>query len=157
MKWYNIDVQQSLIGTGSFVAGPTDETLALSLNADGTFTVTPASAQNVDHYVVSVGTYTATATGSGRTYVVETLTGLTSTIQNLPFVDAAWVEANEGAVEGTLAGYTIYTLNEQSYYLVGKPDVNNVGGQPHAPEMISVSALDAEDNLIASAGFVYPN
>ena len=146
-KWYDIDVQGSLIGTGTFEFGPFDNTLALTQNSDGTFTITPASV-TADRYVVSVGTYYGLPNGSCRAYVTETVTGTTTTLKALGFVSQKWVNAHQDAVSGTWNGYTTYTLGGVTYYLIDDTEATDTS--PRGPEMISVSAFNG-DTLVASA------
>lgn len=147
-KWYDLDAQGGVIGTGTFLKGPADETLALNLNADKTFTITPSTA-TAAYYTVSVGIYAGTTYGSTRVYATETVTSGTTTLKYLSFVDDVWVAANPSAVQGILAGTTIYTLGNVSYYYVGAG--NSLGGQPCAPEMVSVTAYNANNVIVASA------
>lgn len=148
-------MNETLAGSGTFVNGPEDETLALSVNADGTFTITPATAENVDYYVISVGVYASLiAGGSNRTYVserIEPSESMISQLKYLKFVDTTWVQSHEGAVEGDLAGNKIYTYENNSYYLM---DVEGctLDGREKDPQLVSVSAYDSEGKVIASVG-----
>lgn len=146
-KWYDVNAQGYIIGTGTFEFGPFDTTLALTLNNDKTLTVTPATV-DVDSYVVSVGTYYGLPNGSSRDYVTETLTGTTSTLKAFAFVSKKWVEANPAAVEGTANGRTTYTLNGVTYYLIADEEAVDVN--PRGPEMVSVSAYK-DGTLVAAA------
>lgn len=145
-KWYDVNVQGHIVGTGTFEFGPFDTTLALTLNDDKTLTITPATVA-VDSYVVSVGTYYGLPNGSCRDYVTETLTGTTSTLKAFAFVSKKWVEANSTAVEGTANGRTTYTLDGVTYYLIA--DEAAVDVNPRGPEMVSVSAY--KDGVLVAA------
>jgi hypothetical protein len=154
-KWWNA-VNDTLQGTGTFINGPEDKTLALGLNEDGTFTITPAAADNVAYYEVWIGTYVSlVAGGSNRVYAKETIevTGAdsyTTTLKNLSFIDADWIAAHPEAVAGTLAGNKIYTLDGVSYY-DALDDTETLKGNAKVPGMYAVSAYDKDGNLIASA------
>ncbi len=141
--------------TGTVANGPVDTGLALNRNADGTFTISPATieGETVDHYVVSLGVYAVwQTTGTNRFYVSETVAAsdaMTTELKYLSFVDQTWKEANSEASEGTLAGNTILTLDDTSYYLVTGAD-ETLNGNVKAPQMASVSAYDADGRLLAS-------
>lgn len=143
---------------GSFVHGPNDSSLTLTKNSDGTFTITPASTPGVAYYEVEVGLYTTLiAGGTNRFYAKERInannSSLTTTLKYLNFVDEQWVTANSSSAQaGTLAGNTIYTLNDTSYYYIGDESTGStLNGTSKAPQMISVSAYDANGKLLASA------
>ena len=152
-------------GTGTFPQGPKDDTLALAQNADGTFTITPATTEGVATYEVSVAIYTTTledgvVNGTNIFSASETITATgaesyTTTLKKLQFVDQTWVTNNTGATPGELAGNVIYTLNEISYYYVGDTTEtgtsNTLNGVVTTSRMISVSAYDAQGNLLCSA------
>ena len=149
-KWYDVESQGSLIGTGTFEFGPFDDTLALTKNDDGTFTITPASV-GTTHYIVSVGTYYGLSNGSSRAYVterVEATTTTTTTIKALGFVTQKWVNTHTDATQGTLKDYNTYTLDGNTYYLID--DSEAIDTSPRGPEMISVSAFNG-DTLVAAA------
>lgn len=143
---------------GTFQIGSSGSTLALSKNADNTFTVT--GTEGAAKYVVNLGLYTSLiAGGSTRNYVSETLTapGETQTqMKDLAFVDAAWAGTNQDAAsEGVTYGentYTVYTLGDTSYYLINNTDRETLNGNAKAATLYSVSAYDANGMLIASAG-----
>jgi hypothetical protein len=152
-KWTDPLPSSLLIGEGTFVKGSND-TLGITENADGTFTITPSN-KSVAKYIVSVGVYTSTAIGSSRSYVTEEISAngdyLVSTLKNLKFIDNAWIEANPTAQIGTLAGNTIYTIGDESFYLVNEPNRCNVGGTPKIADMISVTAVDSQGRILSSA------
>jgi len=153
-KWYEIAGQSGVVGTGQFVAGSDDATLSLAVNADKTFTITPSSKEGVSYYVISTGIYAGTEYGSARFYATEKITsGLVSTLKDLRFVDAEWLVANPSAVEGTLAGNTIYTLADESFYMVTEAGWS-LGGVACNSGMISVSAFNANDVLVSSYSLV---
>lgn len=153
---------------GGFYQGPADATLALTESEDGTFTITKATNENVNYYVVTMSLYAsllnADGTPEGGTMVVRVsdridATGAESyqsTMKHLSFVDEAWVNANsdlEPTTEGT-GEYTrtLYTKDGQSYYYFGSEDATmaTLNGTPKAPQAISVSAYDADGNLLCS-------
>lgn len=143
---------------GKFVHGPTDSDLKLAVNEDGTFTITPSKNENVSYYEVSVGVYaTLIEGGTNRIYATErieasTNESLTTTLKNLSFVDEKWVEKNTGAIQSELAGNVIYTMDGISYYYIGDeaPTGSTLGGTSKVPQMISVSAFDADGKVLAS-------
>lgn len=141
-----------------FVEGPEDDTLSMVKNGDGTFTITKAT-KTVTKYVVSIGlytTYTGEGGGSLRQYVEEEITSkdqdtYTTTIQDLKFVDSIWFENNPSATvdNETLPGYSIYTLNGVSYYMLPESENANVGGNPKSAMLYSVTAYNGKD-VVAS-------
>ena len=143
---------------GKFVHGPTDSDLKLVENEDGTFTITPSNNENVSYYEVSVGVYaTLIEGGTNRIYATERIEAsanesLTTTLKNLAFVDETWVENNTGATQDTLAGNVIYTMDGTSYYYIGDEAStgSTLDGTLKAPQMISVSAFDADGKVLAS-------
>lgn len=142
---------------GKFVHGPTDSDLKLAENEDGTFTITPSNNENVSYYEVSVGVYaTLIEGGTNRIYATEQIDAnepLTTTLKNLAFVDETWVEDNTGATQGKLAENVIYTtMDGISYYYIGDEAStgSTLDGTPKAPQMISVSAFDADGKVLAS-------
>lgn len=154
-------------GTGTFPQGPKDDTLALVQNEDGTFNITRAKTKGVSTYVVSVAIYTTmledgAVNGTNIFYASETITATeaesyTTMLKNLQFVDQDWVTENSGAARSDLAGNVIYTLNGTSYYYVGDESSTGVSNTLNgevtsaSSRMISVSAYDAEGNLLCSA------
>ena len=149
----------SLVGTGSFLFGPDDATLAINKGEDLSLTVTKASMEGAHHYMITIGCYVNVPTGTNRNYVHEIIVpegeGNTFVAQTkyYGFVDYAWVENNPSAVEGTLNGETIYTLGNNTYYLVSE-ERHSTKGQPNAVEICSVSAFDANGKLLCSASLV---
>lgn len=153
---------------GKFQHGPDDATLALVRNENGTFTITAASTEGVAYYEVSMALYAKLlnpdGTLEGGTMVVRvseeiqanvfTERKATTTLKYLSFVDEEWVEANDGSATMTTEGEnTVYTLSNTSYYYFGSEEETTatLEGEPKAPQMISVSAYDAEGNLLCSA------
>lgn len=144
---------------GSFVHGPDDSSLKLTKNSDGTFTITPASTSGVAYYEVEVGLYTTLIEGgTNRFYAKERINvndnpSLTTTLKYLSFVDEKWVTANSSSAQAdTLAGNTIYSLDGTSYYYIGDESTGStLNGTSKAPQMVSVSAYDANGKLLASA------
>lgn len=147
--------------TGTISKGSPDKTFALTRNSDNTFTVTPATRTDVDYYIVNVGTYIGlTAGGSSRTYATERIeansSSFVTTIKDLKFVDKTWVDNNTGAVQGTLAGNTVYTLGADQYYLIKEADsgLYTVNGNPTSSVMINVVAYSASNVPLTSASLL---
>lgn len=144
---------------GSFVHGPSDAALAIAKNEDGTFTITPATAEGVSYYEVSLGLYaTLIEGGTNRIFVTEKISAgdegaLISNLKHLGFVDETWVKQNTDAVQSELAENAVYTLDGTSYYYIGSEQESGctLGGSPKNPQMVSVSAYDASGKLLASA------
>lgn len=161
----NNKINGTIGGTGTFPHGPKDEYLSLVQNGDGTFTITPAETEGVVTYVVSVAIYTTrlengVVNGTNIFSASETITATDAssyitTLKNLQFVDQTWVKNNSSVTQGELAGNVIYTLNETSYYYVGDTTEtgtsNTLNGVVTKSRMISVSAYDAQGNLLCSA------
>jgi hypothetical protein len=145
-------------GGGEVKYGPTDATLKLAQNSDSTFTLTGATTAGVDYYVISVATYSSLRTsGTKQQVVTETIeanklvsNSCTSALKYLSFVDTDWVNANSGAVEGSIAGNTTYTLNGATYYLLSDNTEAWVNATPKAPTSVTVSAYDSNGNLLCS-------
>jgi predicted ribosomally synthesized peptide with SipW-like signal peptide len=152
----NVSIPNS--GGGEVKYGPTDATLKLAQNSDSTFTLTGATTAGVDHYVISVATYSSLRTsGTKQQVVTETIeanklvsNSYTSALKYLSFVDTDWVSANSGAVEDNLAGNTTYTLNDATYYLLSDNTEAWVNATPKAPTSVTVSAYDSNGNLLCS-------
>lgn len=153
-------------GNGKFVQGASDTTLALKLNDDKTFTITPASTEGVDHYVVTMSLYAkllnADGTLEGGTRIVrisETVSATpsaesyTTTLKQLQFVDEDWITSNSNATSASENENTVYTLDGTSYYYIGseKSIQATLEGTPTTPTMFAVSAYDASGNLLCSA------
>lgn len=154
----NFTEDSTVENTGTVANGPVDTGMTLTRNPDDTFTINPANIEGktVDHYVVSVGIYTTwLGQGTNRNYATETIkassTAMTSQLKYLSFVDQTWVTNNRGAVPSDLAGNKIYTLDGVSYYMIRDNVDETLNGKVTAPQMVSVSAYDADDNLLASA------
>ena len=144
--------------TGQAIQGPQNTGMALTQNADGTFSIRDATIDGatVDHYTVYVGVYAALkAGGSSRNYVTETISASdesrTTTLKNLKFVDADWVKAHTDAVLGKLAGNVTYTSYDETYYMLVSPETDTLNGKAKAPQMIYVVAYDASNKTLASA------
>lgn len=142
-----------------FQYGPTDSSLRLEENDDGTFTIHKAANERVTKYVISVSVYTS-YTGVGGGSLLQTVSQTieatnaetyTSTIKNLKFVDNQWVTEHPEASRGQLCGHTIYTLGSTSYYIIPESENANVGGVPKSAQSIALSAYSG-DKLIASCG-----
>ena len=155
----NHEADDAIGGTGTYKVGNPNETLAISENQDGTFTVTPSNNTKLAYYKVNVGLYVSlNAGGSGRYYVTEQIApasiGNATQVKNLKFVDKAWVEANSTAVESTAAfdaNQKIYTLDGVDYYYVMNDTAYNTHGDAKEATLISVSAFDSNGNLLTSA------
>lgn len=153
-------------GNGEFVQGPNDATLALTQNTDKTFTITPATTADVDHYVVTMSLYAKLLNGDGsleggtqivsvsETVPAASVSGTyTTTLKLLPFVDEDWVTTNAGATSSVEGDNTVYTLDGSSYYYIGSKEETHASlqGTPATPTMIAVSAYDANGALLCSA------
>ena len=151
---------------GLFDQSAADNTLAIHQNADQTFTITPATNEEVVKYVVYVGLYTTVYTdegntnGSARSYVTEEIESSelvgTTQIKNLDFVDMVWVGNHSEAIHSTFGDFDIYTCNGVSYYLVNNSysigsGGQGLNGQPKSAEMISVVGYDSAGKPICSA------
>lgn len=163
-------VHVSVEGEGKgFFFGPVDESLALTLNDDGTFTIAEASNSDVAYYKVSMSLYAllvdASGTLEGGTMVVsisdqinDTNAGsYTTTMKRLSFVDEKWVDQYGSLATMTTEGSgdfarTCYTLDGVSYYYFGSEadTLATLNGAPKAPQTISLSAYDANGNLLCS-------
>lgn len=153
-------------GSGIFAQGPSDVTLKLTENQDKTFTITPASAENVAYYKVTMSLYASLLNGDGSleggTQVVSVSEQIdattvsdsyTTSLKHLSFVDEDWITQNPTATSTPEVENTLYTLNGISYYYFGsKADTHaSLNGTPKAPQSISVSAYDSTGKLICSA------
>ena len=154
-------------GNGGFYQGPDDTTLALVKNSDGTFTITAATAGNVSSYKVTMSLYAKLVMPNGEleggTNVVgisETVEAsafedgkVTTTLKHLAFVDEDWVNNHSDLQPTTEGENTVYTSENTSYYYIGSEADTSATllGNPTMPTMISVSAYDAEGNLLCSA------
>lgn len=153
-------------GSGIFAQGPSDDTLKLTENEDKTFTITPASAENVAYYKVTMSLYASLLTSDGSfeggTQVVSVSEQIdattasdsyTTSLKHLSFVDEDWITQNTAATSTTEGTNTLYSLEGTSYYYFGsKSDTHaSLNGTPKAPQMISVSAYDSTGKLICSA------
>lgn len=153
-------------GSGIFAQGPSDATLKLTENEDRTFTITPASAENVAYYKVTMSLYASLLNGDGSleggTQVVSVSEEIdattvsdsyTTSLKHLSFVDEDWITKNPTATSTPEGENTLYTLNGISYYYFGsKADTHaSLNGTPKAPQSISVSAYDSTGKLICSA------
>lgn len=153
-------------GSGIFAKGPSDVTLKLTENQDKTFTITPASAENVAYYKVTMSLYASLLNGDGSleggTQVVSVSEEIdattvsdsyTTSLKHLSFVDEDWITQNPTATSTTEGTNTLYSLEGTSYYYFGsKSDTHaSLNGTPKAPQMISVSAYDSTGKLICSA------
>lgn len=151
----NLDISNTaLAGTGEFINGPDDATLALTKDESGNFTITAATNGQVAYYKIGIGLYTTYLSGgTNRFYVYSSeITDVNQAIdlKLLSFVDQTWLEQNPSAVEGALDGNKIYTLNGASYYFLTSV-TDTLNGRVSAPTIIYVSAYDAAGNLLCSA------
>lgn len=157
---------------GKFTNDP-DSALALSLNENLTFTVTPAAITGVDHYIVTMSLYgklvNADGTLQGGTKVVSVSDivkpnddgdVLTTTMRKLPLVDGSWVDTNEDAAtvtcedKGESDERTVYILNDQSYYYFGPWKETSAlleNNQPKEPTVFTVTAYDAGGRPLCAA------
>lgn len=153
-----VDAKNTIWGAKHFAYGPKDGSLKLTKNEDGTFTITPAETEGVVKYVVTLAVYsTLKEGGSGLQSASEIITDLpesgniTTKLKDLKFIDVTWKDNNSSAKEGTLAGNTIYTLNDVSYYMITDNDLCTLNGNPKAAQIYGVTAYDANDVIVASA------
>lgn len=54
------------------------------------------------------------------------------------------------AVEGTLAGNTIYTLDGESYYMISDKENGTLNGNPKSAQVYGLTAYDANGNIVSS-------
>ena len=157
-KWWEIN--DKIGGTGSLLGHVVDDTLSISKNNDGSFTIVPATNESVSYYVVSVGLYVSTSTGSDRYYVTEQLAdsdeNIITNIKDLRFVDSEWVSEHPSAVEGSLCNNKTYTYGNETYYLVDRAGRFFSNHAPRSSEMVSVSAYDANDKLVCAVQLIQP-
>lgn len=153
---------------GGFFQGPEDEELELTENEDGTFTISPSDNSSVSYYVVTMSLYASLLNADGEpeggTMVVRVSDRvnagdqtLQTTMKHLSFVDEDWVAANGESSEIKEEGSgeymrTMYTCAGQSYYYFGSEadTMATLNGTPKAPQSVSVSAYDADGNLLSS-------
>ena len=76
---------------------------------------------------------------------------ITTTLKDLKFIDVTWKDKNSSAAEGTLAGNTIYTLNDVSYYMITDNELCTLNGNLKSAQVYGVTAYDTDGNIIASA------
>ena len=148
-----VDGQQTdfttTLGSG-FYQGTTDS-LALTLNADGTLCITKSSNSNVAYYEVYVAVY-AKSTSEGGTQLVsvkETINKFDTDTLNTSVKYLNFTGNKSLTKVGTLCNWTLVTDGSNTYYLLNKDGYtlgNNV-----APSIVNVLAYDADGNLIASA------
>lgn len=144
--------------TGSAINGPVDCGMALKMNAQKQFVLTPAtggriSGTCVDHYIVSAGLYVGYSSGSSRFYATETITpdgsaSYTTVMKDWLFVDRNYVGTGEIVKKGDNNTYTDAT---GSYYVINEGYYTTINHAPAPAEMYSVSAFDANGVLLATA------
>lgn len=138
--------------------GPQDSKLKMEKNSDNTFNVTCAESKLVTKYIVSISIYSKYKQDDQTLLqtVFETIEAsaakdgvIKTTLKDLKFVDEKWVNNNSNAVKGELAGYTIYSLDNASYYLI--PTTKNCYlDKPSYGSFFNVVALDENDMPISS-------
>ena len=158
IKYNNKLVGLDTIISGGFYRGPND-TMTLEKNSDNTLKFTKSNNANVAYYIVSIGLYVNWASEeqegqTSRFYVEQRISVTNADVYNselkvLSFVDKAWVQSNNSAVEGELAGNKTYTLNSMQYYMVTE-DRCDTAGKPKAAQVITVSAYLADGTLVSS-------
>ena len=147
---------------GSFIH-TNDATLALTQNADGTFTVTPATATNVAYYTVSMSLYARAEDGSTCVFSIKERLDvggtLTTTLKQLSWVDDTIASEltctkldNLTSTGADGAVYTVEYNGATCYYINLQGDKKyTLSNGKQTPNTITVSAYDADGNLIASA------
>ena len=143
---------------GKFMHGPADEGLALQRNDHGGFAMTVAANEAATRYVISAGLYSSLKVGgSGFFAVEETVETAANGVMVLPnlmdyrFVDSDWLAANPTAVKGMHCGCTTYTLGDETFYYVSPGTYHRwVHSQPTAATVYSISAYDADGNLLSA-------
>lgn len=154
-----VDAKNTIWNAKHFAYGPTDKSLTLTKNEDGTFTITPAATEGVAKYVVTLAVYsTLKEGGSGLQSVKEEISApfaesktITTTLKDLKFIDVTWVGNNPTAQKDTLADNTIYMLDGVSYYMITDNDLCTLNGNPKSAQIYGVTAYDANGNIVASA------
>ena len=126
--------------------------LALTLNNDGTFTVTELTGQTVDYYVVMLKIYASQNNGGTILYTMsEKLSGdnLTTELKNLQIIDkSVATEENGYTVAADINGYAVVEKGGVQYYVYdfSSSYIDGVGTLS-----VVVMAYDADDSLLASA------
>jgi len=147
-----------VINKGVYVVGSGETTLSIKENADLTFTVT--ATEGAAYYKIGVGLYTSLkAGGSTRNFVYETVVisgdSTVTQVKNLAFVDDEWVAEHKDATSTVVVygdnSYTVFTLGDTSYYLINNTTEDTLHGDVKPATLISVSAFDANNELIAVA------
>lgn len=146
---------------GAFMYGPSDATLALKENGDGTFTIKPSAQQTVQYYEVTLSLYATWESGSMVVRLTERIDAngqndLITTIMNLQFVDLQYLEGKEYTITDLSAEQSYGSMNKMvvvdgvSYYLM---DVEGctLNGLVRSASTITVSAYDTNGKLVASA------
>lgn len=153
----NVLEDNCVINRGVVENGPENTGLVLSRNEDKTFTITPATGNEVggkavDHYTVGLGLYTGISNGSCLFFATETIssdgsTSYTTTLKDYKFVDISFVNGDE---MGELAGNRTFTKDGETYYVV--LDDETVRGEHGAApaQMYYLSAFDGNNKLLAS-------
>lgn len=168
------DVKSSLLGNGGeFDIAPDNPRVSLTLNNDQTFTIAPVEGSNltdVAYYEVTMSYYAdllkadgSTESGTQIVSVSEkinatdtTTSTYTTTLKKLQFVDEKWCNTNTTATSSTVDGVSlpIYTLSGTSYYYIGSESETHatLKGTPATPTLISVSAYNADGEVLRSVG-----
>lgn len=153
----NVLKDNCVINRGVVENGPENTGLVLSRNEDKTFTITPATGNEVGgkavhHYTVGLGLYTGISNGSCLFFATETINSdgsasYTTTLKDYKFVDISFVDGRE---MGELAGNRTFTKDGETYYVV--LDDETVRGEHGAApaQMYYLSAFDADNKLLAS-------
>ena len=145
----------------------------MTLNNDQTFTIAPVEGSNltdVAYYEVTMSYYAdllkADGSTEGGTQIVSvsekinatdtTTSTYTTTLKKLQFVDEKWCNTNTTATSSTVDGVSlpIYTLSGTSYYYIGSESETHatLKGTPATPTLISVSAYNADGEVLRSVG-----
>ena len=129
--------------------GNTDSGLAIGVNENNTFTITPLNNADVDHYEVVLSIY-ATKTGGTLLYsITETLdsTQTTTTLKNLRIAD----DSLEYAGSESINGYKTVTNGDTQYYLY-EDDTYEIGGDSKIGTLtVAVYAYGADGSLLGIA------
>ena len=154
-----------------------DSTLKLTGSEGSAFTLTPASNENAAYYIVSMAYYAdllnADNTAEGGTKVVrvseridasefqEGSQALTTDLKYLKFVDENWLDKQSPSLTpiADASGNLLVTVDGSTayYYIGNKSDVHAAfldeeKQPPVLPTMVSVSAFDANGNLLCASG-----
>ena len=164
---------------GNFIHGPQDTTLAITKNADDTFTITPSNNSEVSYYKVTSTIYTKSTIDGTLvfTYTEKIIAGenMVTTLKDYAFVDYKYLENNEGnitksEINGIYSSsssdlddnnkgkaYIVRKYDENgevegTYYLVNN-DSSTLDGKVRGDAIITVSAYDDTGKLISSSSY----